>query len=107
MPPDPRDWLPEGHLAWFVLASVKEMDLGAFYGAYRQDGWGRAAFEPEMPCDGFRVFVEVEAKLLDRQIAEDCKTRLAHELSILTVGVKSALADGSRQSAPRRGRGVV
>jgi transposase len=48
MPPDPRDWLPEGHLAWFVLASVEEMDLEAFYGSYRQDGWGRAAFEPSM-----------------------------------------------------------
>ena len=48
MPPDPRDWLPEGHLAWFVLASVEEMDLGAFYGSYRLDGWGRAAFEPSM-----------------------------------------------------------
>ena len=48
MPPDPRDWLPEGHLAWFVLASVEEMDLGAFYGSYRMDGWGRAAFEPSM-----------------------------------------------------------
>ena len=48
MPPDPRDWLPEGHLAWFVLASVEEMDLAAFYGSYRQDGWGRAAFEPGM-----------------------------------------------------------
>jgi len=24
MPPDPRDWLPEGHLAWFVLASVEQ-----------------------------------------------------------------------------------
>jgi transposase len=48
MPPDPRDWLPEDHLAWFVLASVEEMDLSAFYGAYRQDGWGRAAFEPSM-----------------------------------------------------------
>ncbi len=48
MPPDPRDWLPEGHLAWFVLASVEEMDLAAFYGSYRQDGWGRAAFEPSM-----------------------------------------------------------
>jgi transposase len=48
MPPDPRDWLPEDHLAWFVLASVEEMDLGAFYGSYRQDGWGRAAFEPRM-----------------------------------------------------------
>jgi transposase len=48
LPPDPRDWLPEGHLAWFVLASVQEMDLAAFYGSYRQDGWGRAAFEPSM-----------------------------------------------------------
>jgi transposase len=36
------------HLAWFVLASVEEMDLSAFFAAYRQDGWGRAAFEPPM-----------------------------------------------------------
>jgi transposase len=48
VPADPRDWLPEGHLSWFVLASVGEMDLGAFYSSYRQDGWGRAAFEPSM-----------------------------------------------------------
>ena len=48
MPPDPRDWLPEGHLAWFVLASVEELDLAAFYASYRVDGWGRAAFEPGM-----------------------------------------------------------
>ena len=46
--PDPRDWLPEGHLAWFVLASVDQMDLSAFLAAYRRDGWGRAAFEPSM-----------------------------------------------------------
>jgi transposase len=48
MPPDPRDWLPEGHLAWFVLATVEQIDLSAFYASYRQDGWGRAAFEPQM-----------------------------------------------------------
>src|SRR6266508_4707482 len=24
------------------------MDLSAFYGAYREDGWGRAAFDPQM-----------------------------------------------------------
>jgi transposase len=48
MPPDPRDWLPEGHVVWFVLASVEEMDLSVFYGSYRADGWGRAAFEPSM-----------------------------------------------------------
>jgi transposase len=47
-PPDPRDWLPEDHLAWFLLGSVEQMDLSAFYGSYRVDGWGRAAFEPSM-----------------------------------------------------------
>jgi len=48
MPPDPRDWLPEGHLAWLILETVRELDLAPLYASYRQDGWGRAAFEPEM-----------------------------------------------------------
>jgi transposase len=48
MPPDVREWLPEAHLAWFVLDAVAEMDLEAFYGAYRSDGHGRAAYEPAM-----------------------------------------------------------
>jgi transposase len=48
MPPDPRDWLPEGHLAWFMLETVRQLDLAPFYASYRQDGWGRAAFEPQM-----------------------------------------------------------
>jgi len=39
--PDVRDWLPEGHLAWFVLDAVAQMDLSAFYAAYRRDGRGR------------------------------------------------------------------
>jgi hypothetical protein len=40
--------LPDDHLAWFILDTVKQLDLGPFYGSYRQDGWGRAAFEPSM-----------------------------------------------------------
>src|SRR3954452_5350631 len=48
MPPDVRDWLPENHLAWFVLAAVGEMDLDAFYVAYRQDGRSRPAYDPAM-----------------------------------------------------------
>jgi hypothetical protein len=47
-PPAVRDWLPEGHFAWFVIEAVAQMDLGAFYAAYRDDGHGRAAFEPAM-----------------------------------------------------------
>jgi hypothetical protein len=40
MPPSLRDWLPHDHLVWMVLGSVEEMDLDAFYGAYRADGHG-------------------------------------------------------------------
>jgi transposase len=48
MPPDIRDWLPEDHFAWFVLDAVDEMELEAFYGAYRADGRSRPAFDPAM-----------------------------------------------------------
>jgi len=37
-----RDWLPEGHLAWFIIHVVKGFDLISVYGKYRSNGWGRA-----------------------------------------------------------------
>ena len=48
LPPDVREWLPADHLAWFVIDAVSEMDVSVFYGAYRADGHGRAAYEPSM-----------------------------------------------------------
>jgi transposase len=48
MPPSVRDWVPEGHLVWTVLAAVEELDLSAFYATYRVDGHGRPAYEPSM-----------------------------------------------------------
>ena len=48
MPPDVRDWVAPGHLAWFVIDAVKGMNLRRFYAAYRADGHGRAAYEPSM-----------------------------------------------------------
>ncbi len=38
MPPSLRDWLPEDHLARFMLASVEKLDLDLFYASYRADG---------------------------------------------------------------------
>ena len=43
MSPSLREWLPENHLAWFVIDAVKDIDLSPFYARYREDGWGRAA----------------------------------------------------------------
>jgi transposase len=48
MPPDVREWLPPRHLAWFVIDAVAEMDLEAFYAAYRVDGRSRPPYDPMM-----------------------------------------------------------
>jgi hypothetical protein len=48
LPPSLRDWLPEDHLAWFVIEAVGELDLAVFFAAYRADGHGRAAHGPAM-----------------------------------------------------------
>jgi transposase len=48
MAPSLRDWLAEDHLAWFVIQTVERLDLSAFYRAYRDDGHGRAAYDPSM-----------------------------------------------------------
>ena len=36
-----REWLAEDHFAWFVIDAVGELDLAAFFAAYRADGHGR------------------------------------------------------------------
>jgi hypothetical protein len=48
LPPSPREWLPEDHLAWFVIEAVEAFDLEPFYADYRQDGHGRSAHDPQM-----------------------------------------------------------
>jgi transposase len=47
LPPDLRDWLPQDHLAWFVLDVVDQLDLGPFLRAYRADGHGHPAYDPK------------------------------------------------------------
>lgn len=79
MPPSLAEWLPEGHLAWFVLDAVARMDLGGVYARYREDGWGGAAYEPAMMvaltlyayCLGER-----SARRIERRLYEDVAYRV-------------------------------
>src|SRR3982751_1648403 len=48
MPPDVREWLPPRHLAWFVIDAVAEMDLDAFYAAFRVAGRSGPPYDPAM-----------------------------------------------------------
>jgi transposase len=49
LPPDMREWLPEGDLALFVSDVVDELDLSAIYAAYETgDGRGQPPYHPAM-----------------------------------------------------------
>ena len=48
-PPSLHDWLPDGHLARFLVDVVSALDLDAVYASYREkDGRGQAAYAPEL-----------------------------------------------------------
>ena len=50
LPPDMRDWLPPGHLAWFVIDAVSVLDVSRFAPRATPAGSaaGRAAYDPRM-----------------------------------------------------------
>ena len=49
LPPSLHDWLPEKHLARFLVDVVEMLDLSAIYASYEaKDGRGQAAYLPEM-----------------------------------------------------------
>jgi hypothetical protein len=40
LPPSLREWLPEDHLAWFVIGAVARVDLAAFMAPIALTGTG-------------------------------------------------------------------
>src|ERR1044072_8417342 len=79
LPPSLREWLPEGHLAWFVIDAVAELDLSAFYAVYRADGHGRAAHDPAMMVALLLYSYAVgerSSRRVERRCVEDVATRV-------------------------------
>ena len=48
LPPSPHDWLPEGHLAYFILDLVSELDLRPIYDYYERELRGYPPHHPQM-----------------------------------------------------------
>jgi transposase len=79
LPPSLREWLPEGHLVWFVLSAVEAMDLSAFYGAYRLDGHGRPAHEPVMMV-ALLLYAYAKGQRSSRVIERECVEDIAYRV---------------------------
>src|SRR5215204_4862045 len=79
MPPDVREWLPEGHLAWFVIDAVGEMNLDAFYAVYRRDGRSRPAYDPAMMV-AVLLYAYARGTRSSRQIERACEEDVAYRV---------------------------
>ena len=79
LPPDLRDWLPEGHLAHHVSDLVEGLDMTAFYAPYEGDGRRKSPYEPRMMLKvliyGYATGV-VSSRALARKLQEDVAFRV-------------------------------
>jgi transposase len=71
MPPSLDEWLPQDHLARFVIAMVEEMDLAAFFAPYRLDGHGRPAHDPAMMV-ALLLYTYARGQRSSRVIEREC-----------------------------------
>lgn len=69
LPPSPLEWLPEDHLAYFVLEIVRELDLGPIEGAIQaKDPRGERPYSPRM-MTGLLLYAYCTGTFSSRKIA--------------------------------------
>jgi transposase len=117
MSADPREWLPEGHLAWKVLDLAAGMDLAGFGAGYRADGQGGRPYDPVMMatllvycyCRGRKSSREIEMATYDdvgarvicgglhpghSTVAEFVRRNAGAVLALLPESVKACAREG-------------
>src|ERR1035441_7212548 len=90
-PPSLHDWLPEGHLARFLLDVVSALDLSAIYKFYQdKDGRGQAAYRSEEHTSELQSLRHLVCRLL---LEKKKKNNKYNEMSGLAVATSVAGAE--------------
>jgi transposase len=76
LPPDMREWLSEGHLAFFVLEVLEGVDTAELHDARRLGGAGRQAYDPDMLL-GLLVYGYCTGERSSRRIERLCEVDVA------------------------------
>lgn len=76
LPPSVADWLPKGHLAWFILDTLDSLDLTELYARYPLGRCGNAAYDPKMVL-GVLIYAYCIGLTSSRRIERACETDLA------------------------------
>jgi transposase len=79
LPPSLRDWLPEGHLAYFVSDVVEQLDLSAIESVYEEEERGQPPYHPRMMTKiliyGYCVGV-FSSRRMQKKVSEDIGFRV-------------------------------
>jgi len=79
LPISMRDWLAEGHLAWFVIEVVERIDTSRLHGRHRNDGVGRPAYDPDMML-ALLFYAYAGGARSSRRIEASCRTDAAYRV---------------------------
>jgi transposase len=79
LPPSPREWLPEDHLAYFVSDVVDQLDLTPMHAVYGEEQRGQPPYDPRMMSKllvyGYCVGV-FSARKMAQRLREDVAFRM-------------------------------
>ena len=76
LPPSPRDWLPEGHLVYFLMDAVRELDISSITSHYERELRGDPPFHPRMMLT-LLIFNSATGTRSSRKIMTRCKQDVA------------------------------
>lgn len=80
-PPAPADWLPEGHLVYFIKDVVRDLDLADFVAHYEKTGQGQPPFHPRMMVT-LLLFAYCTGVFSSRKIQARCVTDAAFRVIV-------------------------
>jgi transposase len=97
LPPDLTEWVSDDHVVWSILGAVDQMDLSAFYRAYRENGQGRAAYEPAMMV-ALLLYSYARGNRSSRGIERACREDVTYKLiTAMRVPDHSTIAEFRRR----------
>ncbi len=76
LPPSPRDWLPEGHLVYFLMDALRELDISSITAYYERELRGYPPFHPRMMLT-LLIFNYATGTRSSRKIMQRCEQDVA------------------------------
>ena len=86
-----------------MLDAVSQLDLTAFYARYREDGWGRKAYEPSMMV-ALVLYAYCEGERSSRRIEWRCREDIAFRVLTANQQPDHATLRAAARGAPERER---